>query len=138
MSIINKSIESSNINDDDNKLCVICMDDNGIIVLCSKCKYLYCLICAKKINNLCSICFRPNQLNQLNQLNLLNQPNELTNYYTYGDYVYEVPHTYFFTISISVIITVIISFCWLLLFIFFGYIGIIFISKIIHYFIYLI
>lgn len=45
-------------NDEYDKLCLICMDVEGEIILCSKCKYVYCAICAKKINRLCSICFR--------------------------------------------------------------------------------
>ena len=40
------------------KTCIICYDEFGIIQLCKKCKYVYCDKCANKINYDCSICYR--------------------------------------------------------------------------------
>ena len=43
---------------DDDKLCIICMEIIGSIKLCSKCNIIYCKICANKVNNKCCICYR--------------------------------------------------------------------------------
>lgn len=42
----------------DNQLCICCLDLEGNIRLCLKCKYRYCLNCSKKLDNKCCICFR--------------------------------------------------------------------------------
>lgn len=56
--ISNKKI----INEDQNDMCLICWTLNCNIILCSKCKYVYCKECATKINNSCCICVRPNKI----------------------------------------------------------------------------
>lgn len=121
----NKIIEidkNDTIDGEQDKLCLICMDVDGEIILCSKCKYIYCSICAEKINNLCSICFRNKNTTNINQ-----------NYYQYHDYysyydelVFEQSTMHYFFVMMSFIVSTIIGFCWIILFVVFGYTGIIF------------
>lgn len=120
-------IDNSKTIEKDNKLCLICMNLEGEIILCSKCKYVYCSICAEKINNLCSICFRKKNITNSNQ-----------NYYYYYDYYsyydeydYRPSAPYYFSIVASFIVSTIIGLCWIILFVIFGYIGIIFLLRII-------
>ena len=109
--------------DDCDKLCLICMDMKGVIVLCSKCKYVYCAICAKKINKLCSICYRNKITNNTNY-----------DYYNYYDeLVMEPTFSQYFTVMASFTIATIIGFCWIVFFILFGFIGVVFLLKIMHY-----
>lgn len=63
------------INTSEDKLCIICLEFEGIIKLCSKCKLLYCEICAKKLSDKCTICFR-NFKNNTNTLMYYNEPVE--------------------------------------------------------------
>lgn len=95
-----------------NELCLICMDLGGEIILCSKCKYVYCPTCAEKINKLCSICFRNKNMTNSNQnyyyyqdyYNYYDEYNEL-------DYVLSTPH--YFYIMASFAFSIIIGFCWI-------------------------
>lgn len=110
------------IYEETNKLCLICMDVDGEIILCSKCKYIYCFTCAEKINMLCCICFRNRNTTNINQ-----------NYYQYYDYtsyydelVFELPIMHYFFVIANFVTSTIIDFCWIILFVLFGYIGIIF------------
>ena len=121
---INKINETKTTNDDYDKLCLICMDMEGKIILCSKCKYVYCLICAKKINKLCSICFRNNNKTNSNQ--------NYSYFYEYNDdLVFESSSPHYFSVMASYIVSSIIGLCWIVLFVVFGYIGIIFLLRII-------
>lgn len=43
---------------DDEIICIICWDKNGIVKLCVNCKILYCIDCAIKVNKQCTICKR--------------------------------------------------------------------------------
>ena len=62
-------------------ICIICYDKSDNILLCYKCKYLYCMYCSKKINYNCSICFRINRtiINNSNFIN--NTYNNIENFY---------------------------------------------------------
>lgn len=120
-----KKMDIVDEDEEQEKLCLICMDVDGEIILCSKCKYIYCSICAKKINNLCSICFRNKNITNINQ-----------NYYQYYDYytyydelVFEPSTPHIFFVIASFIVSTIIGFCWIILFVVFGYVGIIFLIR---------
>jgi hypothetical protein len=113
----------------DDKICLICLENNGILILCLKCRYKYCLDCANKVNNLCSVCIRAKKLYQNNYFDL----NEYAYIYeNMDDYGIENSHstTYFFTLTMSIIINVIIGFCWIILIILFVFIGAKFIFNI--------
>lgn len=57
----------------DGEKCIICFEDNcKYIIVCDKCKFLYCEICAGKINNNCAICDR-NQIKNYNEQILSNE-----------------------------------------------------------------
>ena len=116
------------MNVEQDKLCLICMDVNGEIILCSKCKFVYCFICAEKINKLCSICFRNNNTTIINQNHY-----EYYDYYDYYDYngyldelIFEPSSMYYFFVMTNFTVSAVISFCWIILFVVFGYIGVIF------------
>lgn len=116
-------------NDDNDKICLICLENNGFLILCSNCKYKYCQDCANKVNNLCSVCIRTKELSSNIYLNINN--------YTYvyenmADYGIENSHnTLYSNILIqSIIINIIIGFCCIILILFFGYIGAKFIFNI--------
>ena len=127
----NKSIKKTKTtNDEYDELCLICMDVNGSIILCSECKFVYCTDCAIKINNLCSICFR------LNNSNNVSNQNNLDYYSYYDDINFEPQFSYSFTFMISIIINVIIGISWIFFAIFFGYILSIFIFNLIKNLIY--
>lgn len=120
-------IDKSNIEDNEyDKLCLICMEVKGEIILCSKCKYVYCLICAEKINKLCCICFRNINTTNINQ-----------NYYYYYDYsyhdelIFEPFASHYFSVMTSFAVSYIIDLCWIILFVVFVYFGIIFLLCII-------
>ena len=51
-----------------NDLCVICYDNIGYKILCTKCKLKYCDICSYNIQNKCCICYRI-KLNNINNNN---------------------------------------------------------------------
>jgi hypothetical protein len=118
--------EINKANEEYDKLCLICMDVKGEIILCSKCKYIYCSICAEKINKLCSICFRN-----------INKTNSNQNYYFYeyntyyDDLVFEPSALHYFSVMASFAANAIIGFCCVILFVIFGYIGVIFLLRII-------
>jgi len=117
----------------DDKICLICLEHNGILILCSKCKYKYCHDCANKVNNLCSVCVRTRKLYSNNYINTNFDLNDYTYIYeNMDDYGIESPHStsYFFTLSLSIIINVIIGFCWIILILFFGFIGVKFLLNI--------
>lgn len=128
------------IKDEEYKLCLICMDVEGEILLCSKCKFIYCLDCAKKINNLCCICFRKN--NSCNLNNMYNHPYDMNNmddfnYYSYLDDVQPQfsrlhQYMYLFALMSSIVISFIIGICLFILCLFFGYVLFIFIFNIIN------
>lgn len=115
-------------------LCLICMDVEGEIILCSKCKYTYCSNCAIKINKLCSICFRHKKLDEQNYY-------DYYDYYSYYDeLVFEPINLSYFNIILGFGINIIVGFCWFTLFILivlFGYSCLILILKIILYLIYI-
>jgi hypothetical protein len=124
---IDKIDNTEIIDEEHNKLCLICMDIKGEIILCSKCKYIYCPTCAEKINKLCSICFRNKNMTNSNQ-----------NYYYYYDYysyydelVFEPSTPHYFSVMASFVVSAIIGLYWIILFFIFGYIGVIFILRII-------
>lgn len=120
-------IDNFETKEEDNKLCLICMDLGGEIILCSKCKYVYCPTCAEKINKLCSICFRNKYIAGSNQ--------NYYDYYSYYDEYDELDYgpsaPYYFSIMASFVVSTIIGLCWIILFVVFGYIGIIFLLRII-------
>ena len=131
----NKIIEMDKIDNSEtkenkhNELCLICMDMKGDIILCSKCKYVYCPTCAEKINKLCSICFRNKNITNSNLSH---------NYYDYYSYYdeydelnFEPSTPHYFSVMASFAFSIIIGFCWIGLFFIFGYIGIIFLLRII-------
>lgn len=64
-------MNSNYINNNDN-LCVICMDIDGKIVLCDNCKFKYCENCVGKIKYKCCICYR-NKYNNNNYINFTDQ-----------------------------------------------------------------
>jgi len=70
-----KYITDIKIDASEDKLCLICLEFDGTIKLCSKCKLLYCEICAKKLSNNCAICFR-NFKNNTYTLMYYNEPLE--------------------------------------------------------------
>ncbi len=60
--------------------CLICLDLDGIITLCAKCKFKYCNSCVKKINNKCCICYRVDTIQYNNTF--------LSNVYNYFQFIY--------------------------------------------------
>lgn len=123
---IDKIENTKTIDEEHNKLCLICMDIKGEIILCSKCKYIYCPTCAEKINKLCSICFRNKNMTNSNQ-----------NYYYYDYYsyydelIFEPSTPHYFSVMASFVVSIIIGLCCIILFAIFGYIGVIFLLRII-------
>lgn len=102
--------------------CLVCWLNKGEIILCSKCKYKYCDECAKKLNNTCSICIRiKNQNQDDNEYLYLNE-------YDNG-IIYNPEQIHFMTVTASVVISIIIGTCWLVMSCLFGYIGIIFLIN---------
>ena len=69
-------ITTKNILKEDN-LCIICIEEYGVIKLCKNCKYKYCKTCSEKINNQCSICLR-------NKININNEDNDFDFDYLYN------------------------------------------------------
>lgn len=112
-----------NLSNDD-KVCLICLENNGIFILCSKCKYKYCQECATKVNKLCSVCIRTSKLYSNNLLLNVDLNDYGYVYENFNDYGLENSHntSYFYTLTISIILNSIIGFCWLTIIIFFGYI----------------
>lgn len=144
---INKIPNNEILNDImvDDKTCLICLEQNGIVILCTKCKYKYCHECANKVKKLCTICVR---IRKLYSDNYMNSNIDLSDYtYIYeniDDYDIESSHhvSYFFTIVLSILINAVIRFCWVMIILFFGFIGIKFLfnifsiisNYIVHYF----
>lgn len=128
-----------NIKDDkitDDKICLICLENNGILILCSKCRYKYCVDCANKVNNLCSVCIRTRKLYSNNYMNLNFDVNDYSYIYEpMDDYGIESFHStsYFFTLTLSIIGNIIIGFCWIILILFFGFIGLKFLLNIFYF-----
>jgi len=119
----------------DDKICLICLENNGITILCSKCKYKYCLDCANKVNNLCSICIRTRKLHSNNYLNLNFDVNDYLYIYIHpNNYGIESSHSTlcFFTLTLSIIINIIIGFSWIILILFFGIIELKFLLNIFY------
>lgn len=112
-----KYITNIEIDAIEDKLCIVCLEFDGTIKLCSKCKLLYCEICAKKLSNNCSICFRNFKNNTYTQMYYY-EPVEFqlncSGYYLIGIFVS-------FLLTFLLYITVIIFFflCLYLLLIFF-------------------
>jgi hypothetical protein len=107
-------------NDESIDYCLICWLNKSKIVLCSKCKYKYCMECAKKLNNTCAICIRTREINRYNDEHLIE--------YDIG-IIYEPDITYFIILTKNIIISIIFGCCWLAVSCLFGYIGIIFLIK---------
>lgn len=122
-----------NNNNIDKQLCIICIDSDGKIILCSRCKYKYCLQCAKKINNLCSICYRTQYKN--NDDNLYNLYDDFT---LNIDLENNLTRHHYYTVITSLTIGALTSFIWIISLTIFGYIGILYfvnlIIKIVNYF----
>jgi len=117
----------------DDKICLICLEQNGILILCTKCKYKYCHECANKLNNLCSICIRIRKLHPDNYMNINFDLSDYTYIYeNIDDYGIESSHStsYIFTLTLIIIINIVIGFCWFILILFFGFIGIKFLFNI--------
>lgn len=127
-SIENNNIETKNYiffdnNIEDDKVCIICFENNGIKILCEKCKYKYCQNCSVKLNNNCSICFRNKKKNIIYHVDSNNYPYI---YYDYNEeYVY-LPMQY----TISVVINTIVGIFHIIMVLFFGYIIILFVINI--------
>ena len=143
--IINTNIDNKIIDNkiSDDKICLICLESDGILILCSKCKYKYCIDCANKVNNLCSVCIRTGKLRSSNYMNQNFDINDYSyiynNTYDYSyiydnmdDYDIDSLHgtSYFFTLTLSIGINIIIGFCWIILMLFFGFIGLKFLLHI--------
>jgi len=108
-------------NIEEDKLCLICLELDGIIILCSKCKYKYCQDCAIKLNNNCSICLRNNKKN-------LMYDNDLSDY-SYIYHHYEEPRIPIRFSIFHLFINLFMGLIWIIIFLFFGYVGILFIVK---------
>lgn len=133
---INETNKIDTVDEEQYKLCLICIEAKGEIILCSKCKYVYCSICAEKINKLCSICFRNKNTINSNQNNYYFEyyDFEYYDFYSYyDDLVFEPSTSHYFSVMASFVASTIIGFCWIILFVVFGYIGIIFLLRIILY-----
>lgn len=125
---INETNKIDTVNEEQYNLCLICIEAKGEIILCSKCKYVYCSICAEKINKSCSICFRNKNIINPNQNNY---NFEYYDYYSYyDDLVFEPSAPHYFSVMTNFVIGIIIGFCWIILFVVFGYIGTIFLLRI--------
>lgn len=78
-------MENTYIND----CCIICYLDKSKILLCNKCKYLYCADCSKKVNNKCSICFRINTIGtNTNEIEIPENYNFIFLYNVMGNNIY--------------------------------------------------
>ena len=104
-------------NNEFDKLCLICLEKKGIIILCEKCKYKYCYDCANKVNNLCSICNRTKITEQeyfdVDNLDIVQQNITYSNIYFYYPTI-----PYFFIIWLSIIVNILIGFCFIILILF--------------------
>ncbi len=101
--------------------CLICLEKNGTIVLCSKCKYKYCYDCANKVNNSCIVCNRISNISRqnysyINYLDLSEQDHSNINYSNIYFYFPTIP--YFFIIWISIIVNVFIGLGFIILILF--------------------
>ena len=123
---INEANETKITNEECCKLCLICMDVEGEIILCSKCKYVYCSICAEKINKLCSICFRNKNKTNSNQNHYYYEYNSY-----YDDLVFEPSAPHYFSVMASYVASATVGFCCIILFVIFGYVGVILLLRII-------
>lgn len=113
--------ESKNIDND--KMCIICWYEIGIIILCNNCKYLYCKKCAKKINNTCSICFRSIKIDNLND------------FYSFDHdsfYIYELVNLHYSVIVIGIFLTSIILSCILFFILIIKYLFLKFLLKLLY------
>jgi len=124
------NIELENNFNKQNEFCLICLEKIGIKILCTNCKYKYCIVCAKKINNVCTICIRMNTNVLNNIIDLDDYAYIYDNFNMYNDMEYQYTYSYFLTLCLSLIVNSIIMFCWIFLILFFGYIGFIFLYDI--------
>jgi hypothetical protein len=116
-----------NINENQNDMCLVCWSLNSNIILCSKCKYVYCQECATKINNFCCICKRTKNLS-----------NNYFNYYNFDFEVdidsvndeYDLNNRNFFNIIINLIFFTVVFLGLFTLFLISGYIVIMFFYNI--------
>ncbi len=107
---------------EEDKLCLICFEKNGILVLCNKCKYKYCQDCAIKLNNNCSICFRIYKKKI---------------YFDLSDYSFIYHHNDTEPLQLSLQFNIIyilknifLGLLWIIIIFFFGYVGILFVINI--------
>lgn len=132
-----KFIENNVVKDEINDLCIICFDSDGTNVLCSSCKYKYCSNCAGKINNSCSICVRKKKFIpvtdgvDLRDYTYIYEPYDSFDDYDYGTSA-SVSLKFLFTLSMSILFNMILSIGWVVIGLFFGYVGLIFIYNILY------
>lgn len=139
---LNQNINNKIINKEEDyeeqidKLCIICIEENGIKVLCNKCKYKYCEICSNKINNKCSICVR--EKNKNNNYALSNDYLNMNNPFIYENMEdYEIGENIFFSLrylficGLNIFINIIIGISWIIIIFLFGFVCIKFIRNII-------
>ena len=130
-----QNFKEPNLKEEQNeKLCIICMEENGINVLCKKCKYKYCSDCSNKINNNCSICVRtknyisPNGITDINDYNFIYE--NIEDYGINEDVAFfrRSISIYFFSIGINILL----GFCWIIIFSLFGFVCFKFIYNIVY------
>ena len=56
----------SNVIEQENNLCIVCLEFEGILNLCVRCKLKYCSQCANKLSNKCCICLRNSKNDNIN------------------------------------------------------------------------
>ena len=95
----NRLLLLNGIEDD---FCLVCFEQNSVIVLCINCKYKYCNDCAKKLNNKCSICLRNKNIKNINTNN------------HYLDLYYGI--SYYHIISLSFLLNIFLGFFFISLF----------------------
>jgi hypothetical protein len=80
-------------------LCVVCLELEGILKLCSMCELKYCDVCAVKLSNKCCVCFR-------------NKKTQNTYYQYYDPVEFEVSYEspYLITIFLSFAVSMIMCF----------------------------
>ena len=111
--------------------CLICLEQNGVVVLCKRCKYKYCQDCAEKINNACSICIRMKKKSNEFFGEFFNEnPNE--NHNENFDIEYNNSPRYFCTICFSIITNIIVGFSCIVASISFGYVLTVFLYKVLY------
>ena len=109
----------NNFNNKQDSFCLICLEKNGIKILCINCKYKYCIECANKINNVCAICVRI----KTTKTTIRNDNIDINDYTLYEniDDYNSVEDQYFLTFRISLIAYIIYMFWWIIAILFFKY-----------------